>query len=251
MGMLPFALQLYSVRDHMERDPEATLAKVKAIGYDNVEVAGTAGKSAEEFMAMLARAGLTPVSIHVSYENLIGDLDAAIADIKSFGLRFAVAPWLDCASKAEWLAAAAAMDAAGARLREEGIRLCYHNHAHEFERYDGEYILDLIFGNSKPENLAMQLDTCWTHVGGVDPVAMMQKYCGRVPLLHIKDYTGARGAEGQVTFAEVGCGCMQWAPIFDAAASCGVEWLIVEQDESQGDSLDSVAVSARFMAGRK
>ncbi|HEX73391.1 MAG TPA: sugar phosphate isomerase/epimerase [Candidatus Hydrogenedentes bacterium] len=253
MAMLPFALQLYSVRDHLERDSEGALAKVKAMGYDHVEIAGTSGKSADEYKAMLDRIGLNPISMHVGYDALTGNLDAVIADLRTFGLHFAVVPWLGppfCPDKAGWIAAAEAMDAAGARLREEGIRLCYHNHAHEFERIDGEYILDLIFNHTKPENLASQLDTCWAHVGGANPLTMMQKYCGRVPLLHIKDYTGTRDAEGRVTFVEVGCGCMNWDPIFDAAASCGVEWLIVEQDESQGDSLESAAISARFMAER-
>jgi len=252
MSKIPFALQLYSVRDHLEKNPEAALHRVKAAGYDYVELAGTAGLTAAAFNALLENAGLRPVSLHAGYDVLVGDFDKLLADLKTLDLHFAVVPWVGidmCPDKEAWLTAARQMDAAGARLREHGIQLCYHNHAHEFERLDGKYILDLIYENSASANLAAELDTCWADVGGADTVALMRQYGTRIPLLHIKDYV--RSETGEVVFKEVGHGCMAWDPIFDAAKACNVAWYVVEQDTCEGDSLDSARISAAFMAQRQ
>jgi len=252
MPSLPYALQLYSVRDHMEEDPKGTLLKVKEAGYDNVELAGTCGLSAAEFKALLDEAGLAPTSMHVGYEELTGNLDGLIEDAKTFGIRYVIMPWLGgeaCPDKDAWLLAIKQMDAAGARLREQGLQLCYHNHDHEFERFDGEYIFDMIYANSSPENLAAELDTCWSDFGGADTLALMKAYGTRVPLLHVKDYV--RGDDGGIVFKELGRGCMDWDPIFEAAKGCKVQWYVVEQDDWEGDSLESAAISAQFMAAHQ
>ena len=251
MPTLPFALQLYTVRDHMEKDPIATLREVKAAGYDSVELAGLAGHSAAQFKAILDDIGLTPSSAHIGYEELVGDIDQAIADCKALGITYAVVPWVGaemCPDKAAWCTAISQMDKAGAQLRAEGIRLCYHNHDHEFESLDGDVIFDLIFQNSAPENLAAELDTCWVTIGGADPVAILRDFGARCPLLHVKDYTPG----DPFRFAEVGRGCMQWDAIFAAAQEIGVAWYVVEQDDHFATgSLDSARISAAYMAARQ
>lgn len=248
MARLPFALQLYTVRDHMEKDPAATLCLVKSMGYDHIELAGTGGMSAKALKALLEETGLNPVSMHVGYERIAGDLDEVIQELKTLELNFAVVPWLGsqvCPNKAAWLLGIQRMDEAGEQLRNEGIRLCYHNHAHEFEKIDGQTIFDLIFGNSAPENLAIQLDTCWAAVGGADPIALLKQYHGRVPLLHVKDY---RPGDPPV-LTEVGQGCMDWPAVLRKGRDAGALWNIVEQDDHFAtDSLDSARAAAEFLA---
>jgi len=78
---------------------------------------------------------------------------------------------------------------------------------------------------------------------GEDPVALIKRFAGRCPLLHIKDMA----ASSDRGFAEVGQGIMDWGRIFAAGRASGAEWLIVEQDECAGDALESAALSARFM----
>lgn len=249
MSGVPFALQLYSVRDHLAADLGFALGRVKEIGYDFVETAGTYGLSAAEFMALLEEKGLCPVSCHVPLGEVTGNTDGVIADAKTFGVEYVVMPWIggDMASTAaDWASHGAALDKAGARFREAGIRLCYHNHAQEFETLDGRLVLEILLEPTAPENLGLELDTYWAAYGGADPVQLIRKYSERCPLLHIKDMAAdeARG------FAEVGRGIMDWDPIFAAGAEAGVAWYIVEQDECAGDSLECVGVSAAFMAGR-
>ncbi len=80
--------------------------------------------------------------------------------------------------------------------------------------------------------------------GGVDPVACIRKYSGRVPLLHVKDMT----AGDDPTYAEMGAGILDWPAIFAAAKEAGTQWYLVEQDDWAGDSIDSARISAEFMA---
>jgi len=247
MGKLPYALQLYSVRDHLEQDPAGTLFKVKAAGYDYVEMAGLCGLSAQEFKAALDAAKLTAVSMHTGYERFAGDVEDVLEEARVFGLEYVVAPWVggpEYSDRAAWLGVAKVLEEAGARLRTAGVRLCYHNHAHEFERLGGEYIFDLLYDNTAPEHLAVELDTCWARVGGADPVALIRKYQGRMPLLHVKDYVPGNPPR----FTEAGKGCMDWDAIFKAARQAGVAWYVVEQDDNfTVDSLESVRISAAFM----
>ena len=45
---LPIAIQLYSVRDDMEKDFVGTIKKVKDLGYEGVEFAGLFDKTPAE-----------------------------------------------------------------------------------------------------------------------------------------------------------------------------------------------------------
>ena len=246
----PYALQLYSVRDKFAADVPGALARVKAAGFDRVELAGTYGLTPETLHGLLAAAGLRPVSMHVGYPELVSD-PAAIADMAhTFGLTEAVVPWLGgdlCGTADQWLAATRAMDAAGAALRARGVRLAYHNHAHEFVRTDSGTIFDLIFGNSDPEHLAIQLDTCWAAAGGADPARLLARHAGRVATVHVKDRK-APLPDAPPVLTELGRGIMDWNSILPAAKAAGARWFIVEQDESETDSMESAAANAAFMA---
>ncbi len=250
MAKYPYALQLYTVRDRIEPDPAGALVQVKEAGFDHVELAGMAGKSAGEFKALLDAAGLTAISMHEGIDSIAGDVDRVIAAAKNFALKFVVVPWLGsevCPDKEAWLKTIRLMDEAGAKFREAGIQLCYHNHAHEFEKVEGEVIFDLIYENSAPENLAVQLDTCWASVGGSDPVALMRQYTGRLPLVHVKDYLP--GPPPALT--EAGKGCMDWAAVLPAGQEAGAQWFIIEQDDNFAvDSIDSARTGAAFMAAQ-
>ncbi|MBI4556643.1 MAG: sugar phosphate isomerase/epimerase [Candidatus Hydrogenedentes bacterium] len=250
MAKIPYALQLYTVRDHIAKDFAGTLKKVKEVGYDYIELAGLGGVSAAECKKILDQVKLTAISNHVGYEEMIQKTDEVIAMCRTLNIRFIVVPWLGkpfATDKASWIKCAQALDAAGTKLKAAGIRLCYHNHAHEFEKFDGEYALDILYANSSPDHVAGQLDTYWLKHGGVDPVAYIRKYSGRCPLIHVKDMSAGEPH----TFAEVGRGILDWKAIFGAGNAAGAQWYIVEQDTCPGDSLESARISAEFMAKQK
>lgn len=94
------------------------------------------------------------------------------------------------------LLAAERLNRAGKRVRELGFRLYYHNHTHEWRQEQGEYLLETLLQNTDPEYVCLQMDAGWAACAGVDPVAFVKKYTGRVQLMHVKSSTGVLGPEG-------------------------------------------------------
>jgi sugar phosphate isomerase/epimerase len=122
------------------------------------------------------------------------------------------------------------------------LQLAYHNHAFELQRWEGQTGLETLFAATTAETLQAEPDTYWLQYGGANPAAWVRRLRGRVPLLHLKDMAVDRGQPVQV---EVGEGNLDWVEILGAAREAGTEWLIVEQDESQRDPMESLAISYR------
>jgi sugar phosphate isomerase/epimerase len=247
--VLPFGIQLYSVRDHLAKDAPATLAALKEAGYDAVELFDVKPKEAKAWRKMLDKAGLKAAAAHVNFDAVTKRTKKVAKMARILKFEDIVVPWLKLDGRDAWREAAEQMDEAGAVLRSEGLRLGYHNHDHEFQRFrnaeDGapQTPFDLIFGAASPENLFLELDVRWASELGADPVELIRRFGDRCRLLHVKD----RPREGSVPFCEVGTGTINWRPIFTAARLADVRWYFVEQDESATDSLESAAISAAFM----
>ncbi len=249
MAKLPFALQLYSVRGPLEKDLDATLQRVKAIGYDHVETAGFHGHSASRFSGALTEAGLTAISAQVALERCTADLGEVIGECQALGVQWAVIPGFHPEAKQsveDWKARAATMAALGTRFRDAGISLCYHSHPREFESHGGKTVFECIFESVSPESLWVQLDVGWAQYAGVDTLALLKAYSGRVPLVHIQDIKMRVEGEDPVP-TELGNGATRFAPIFKVAGETGVQWLIVEQEESMRDPLESARLNAAYM----
>ena len=90
----PIGLQLYSVREDLEKDFEGTLRKVKALGYDAVEFAGLFGHGAEEVRNLCKEIGLIPLSAHVPFVDMMNDPDGVLKVYADIGCKFVVIPYL-------------------------------------------------------------------------------------------------------------------------------------------------------------
>ena len=159
MYNFPIALQLYSVRTDMEADFAGTLKKVKELGYDGVEFAGLYGKSAAEVKKLCEEIGLSPISAHVPYGELLKGEETfkAYAEI---GCKYIVIPWIG----AEYLAGGEKnaeftenVKKFGELANANGMKLCYHNHDFEFQKVDGEYKLDRLYSDVSADLLVTQL----------------------------------------------------------------------------------------------
>ncbi len=231
------SLQLYTVRDHLAKDELGTLETISAIGYEGVEIGYG---SSDEFLNKCVELSLEITGLHVGLDALQHDLDGVIAYAKKIGNEFLILSWISEAHRGDlgaWTKTAALLSDIGARLREQELRLLYHNHDFEFESFNGKYGLDVLFENAPAENLGAELDTYWVKKGGADPVEYIERYGSRLPLLHIKDIT--EGGD----FAEIGQGTLDWPAIFAAAEKAGVSVYVVEQDKCAGDSFDSIKIS--------
>lgn len=249
MNDFPIALQLYSVRNEIQNDFLGTLKQVKALGYDGVEFAGLFDKSPKEIKDMLFETGLVPVSAHVPFKQMMENPEI-LRDYAEIGCRFVVIPYLEPdyrpgAEKFDVVIEGAKM--LGAKARELGMTLGYHNHDFEFVKIDGEYALDILYREVSADLLETEIDTCWVNVGGENPAEYVLKYSGRATLVHLKDFTGTKtenmysliGIDSgdkkaeteKFEFRPVGYGKQDFPAILDAAKRAGAKWVIVEQDQ--------------------
>lgn len=235
------SIQMYTLRDLTSQDMVGTLEKVAQLGFEGVELAGYGNSNQTEVSATLARLGLKVTGNHVGIDPLLEDFDEMVIENKLLGNQYVIVPFINeewRGSRENWLETAKTLDEVGAKLKPHGLTLCYHNHAFELEEsFDGQNGLELLYSNSSPENLKVELDLYWVKKGGADPVEYLNKYPGRVPLVHVKDMAG----DG--SFAEVGAGTLDWPAIFLAAPAAGAVTYVVEQDVCPGDPLDSIAIS--------
>jgi sugar phosphate isomerase/epimerase len=236
----PVALQLYTVRTDMEKDVEGTLAQVAEMGYRGVELAGLHGRSAAQLRQTLDGLGLQVAGAHIPLNALQEKTEQTLDDMETVGSKFVSLPWLPPEmrnSRESFERLGEQLNAVGATCKARGITLCYHNHDFEFQKFDGEYALDLLYAHTDPSLLQAELDTYWIQYAGLDPVAYVRQYADRAPLIHLKDMTD----DGSRFFAEVGTGTLPVDAII--AAATGAKWLIVEQDQSRRTPLESVRIS--------
>ena len=247
MGRIPVALQLYTVRDQTAKDFVGTVKQVAAMGYPGVEIAGvTGGLSAQDVKKRVDGLGLRVAGSHIGIDALEKD-PAAIADFNlTIGNPYLVVPWMpkeEMSTVEGATALAKRLNRLAQAYQPYGLKLAYHNHAHEFLSLGDRYALDYIYDESDPALVKGEADLYWVVYGHADPVAWLQKRPGRFPLVHLKDM--APGPER--TFAEVGEGIIDWKPIFAAAEASGAEWYVVEQDVCKRPSLESAALSLKHL----
>lgn len=260
---LPIALQLYSVRHGMKSDLPTTLKRVKEMGYDGVEFAGLFHYDPAEIRALCEENGLVPISAHVPLAEMLEDAEGTFQKYAAIGVRFVAVPYLpeEYRPGAEKFAEVIeSIKKFGTIAKKHGIQLLYHNHDFEFVKLDGEYALDLLYREVDADLLQTELDTCWVNVGGENPSDYVRKYAGRAPIVHLKDFVGAKSANmyeliGDSTakadaapekfdFRPVGYGKQDFPAILAAAKDAGAAWVVVEQD-SPSMGLDEMACAQK------
>jgi sugar phosphate isomerase/epimerase len=250
MTKLPVALQLYTVRDSMEKDYLGTLQRVAAMGYTAVEVDIPRHMAAAELRDLLAGLGLRAVAAHIGFDELERDPAPALIAARELGCEYAVCPSIPderCGDAAALRAVGEALTVAGAAARGHGLGFAYHNHAYEFERLDGRFIYDILMEAASADLVAAEFDVYWAQYGGVDPVTYIRALGSRCRLIHMKDMAN----DAERTYAEVGEGILDMAAIVAAGREVGARWYIVEQDESsRRPSLDAAALSLDNMRAR-
>ena len=271
---LPVGLQLYTVRDDMAKDFKGTLQQVKALGYDGVEFAGLFGHAPADIKAWCAEIGLNPISAHVPLAEMLEDIDKVIADYKTIGCEYIVVPYVTEERRPGgelFKQMVEEIRTIGAKCKEAGLVLLYHNHDFEFAKTEtGEFGLDYLYANVSADLLQTELDQCWVKYAGQDPVAYLQKYSGRSPVVHLKDYY-ASGEQKEDPYALIGLnegekkenkafefrplsyGVQDIPTIIEASKKAGSKWLIVEQDQpSMGKTpMECAGMSMEYLKSLK
>ena len=257
-------LQLYTVRDAMKTDFEGAIAKVAAIGYKEVEFAGYFDHSPKDIRTILDKNGLAAPSCHVGYDVVEKKWPETLEAAKIVGHRYIICPWIDEKQRAEpggWRRAADLFNRAGEASKKAGIQFGYHNHSFEFEpaqSLGGKLPYDFLLDETSPRLVKMEMDLCWISVAGKDPLAYFDKYHGRFPLVHVKDwvkdasapsaYQGAMGqsVEFRGRMADVGQGSIDWKNLFAHSAKAGIKHYFVENDDPKSP-FDDIKISFSYL----
>ena len=232
MTTLPVALQLWSVREDMKRDFAETVAEVRRIGYEGVELAGYGNLDAKGAKIALDTAGLKVSGMHVGIATLRADPEKVIGEALMFGTRHVIVPFWppeQFVSVAAVEKIAEELNEVGSKLRASGLQLSYHNHAGEFKLLEGRPVFDWLLGADEPRNLTAEVDVYWVNKAGHSPEKFLRDQGSRVKLIHLKDET------------ELGGGPVDFSPIFAMVESIGsAEWYVVEQEQYNHAPLASV-----------
>ena len=261
-------VQLYTVRDAMKSDFEGTIAKVAAIGYKEVEFAGYFDRSPKDVRALLDKNGLTSPSCHVGYDVVEKKWPETLEAAKIIGHNYIICPWIDEKQRKEpdgWKRATELFNKAGEASNKAGVQFGYHNHSFEFdpaESLGGKLPYDFFLAELDPKLVIMEMDLCWISVAGKDPVAYFEKYPGRFPLVHVKDWvkdasssSGYQGAMGQSVkyggrMADVGQGSVDWKRIFAQSGKAGIKHYFVENDDPKS-AFDDIRISYDYLHALK
>lgn len=246
-------LQLYSIRDSINRDVPAAIAKVSKMGYKFVEPAGYSnGKFYDmepaAFKALCESNGLKIVSSHAGHslpdsadrEATMAWWDECIEAHAAAGTTYLVQASMGQSAYSSLDTLKLYCDyfnAIGEKCKAKGIRFGYHNHDRELStKLDGQTVYDFMLANTDPSKVIFEMDLYWAVVGGANPVEYFRKYPGRFELWHIKDKE------------EVGAsGMMDFKAYWENAASSGMQYGIVEVEEYNFDQYTSCQKSIEWL----
>ncbi len=240
--------QGYTVRSFAqnERDLRETARKLKEIGFRTLQVSAFGPMDPKVIREICDENGLSITVTHTDPKRILEDTEGVIRDHGVLGCRhvgIGMMPEKYRGSLEGMRAFLSEYDEAAKRLADAGMKLHYHNHAFEYEKFGGKCLIDWMRDETDPERWGFILDVYWTQYGGRDPAEEILNFAGRIDVLHLKD---AKMAGFERRFAAVGDGNLSLAPILEAASDAGVPCAMIEQDDCYGkDPFDELALSAK------
>lgn len=258
MNKKEIGLQLYTLREELQKDIKGTLEKVATAGFTTVETYGFSikdqfwGISPTDFKEILDKNHLKAVSGHYGIGSFLDDgdtteLKAAIAAAKTLKSDYLTIPWLDPPFRKnsdDYKKIAGRLNEAGKMCREAGLKLAYHNHDFEFENHNGFTGYEILLKETDKELVHFEMDLYWVVRSGKDPLQLFKENPGRFTMWHVKDMDKFNPALN----TEVGSGSIDFKPIFKEAERAGMKHFFVEQENNfAGNSFDSIKVSCDFI----
>lgn len=252
----PLGVQAYTFRHSFPKDVAATLDTIKMMGFKELEGGGPRDMSPEEFKKMCEERGIRIPATGAGYEQLVKDPQGVADRAKALGAKYVMTAWIPHKNGAFNLEnarkAVEDFNAAGKVLKENGITFCYHVHGYEFWPHENGTLLDYIIQNTNPEYVSFEMDIMWTHFGGGDPVALLEKYGDRWKLMHLKDLkkgtpkdrTGLTPDENDVP---LGTGELDIPAILKAAKKAGVKHYFIEDESPAHEVTQQVPQSIAYL----
>lgn len=211
-------IQLYSVMDAMNQDPQGSLQKLADMGYNVLELVQWGGDPkvfgmpAEEFKAICDSLDFDIISTHSSIqedpeneEDVMARWRSLFEIQKACGGDYFVIPSYRVGYTTDSIKQMADyFNRVGKIAKEYGLKLGYHNHAREYEKLkDSDDVMwEYLVENTDPDLVCYELDVFWCTKGGKSPVEYLKKYPNRIELLHIKD-DFVIGESGNIDFESI------------------------------------------------
>ncbi|HEV2396523.1 MAG TPA: sugar phosphate isomerase/epimerase family protein [Candidatus Sulfotelmatobacter sp.] len=239
---IPIGLELYSVRDELQKDPEGTVRAVAKMGYQDVEFYAPYLEWTEPQVKQMRKA-MDELGIHCYSTHNDEDFfrDAKIGRASDYnkilGSRYMVQAWSDPKPDLDgWKALAEKLNGASDKLAPAGLKVGYHNHDAEWKPVGGKRPIEVLAANTKP-SVMLQLDVGTCLEAGADPVAWIKANPGRIRSIHCKDWSPDPNIGYKTLFGE---GKADWKGIFQAAEhGGGVEFYLIEQEGSRYPELET------------
>jgi len=241
-------LELYAVRDAMQRDPERTLAAVRAIGYNDVELLWSLdnfGRTPQQVRAALDKEGLRAPSAHMDPQTILKDWDKSLETARLLGHEYLIVPTLppDTATSLDrWRYWADQFNRAGAVARTANVWLAFHNEPDHLKPIGGAIPYDLFVERTDPSVVRHQLDVGNMALGGADPLRYLEKYRDRYWTFHVKDVVADRSKD-----TELGRGALDLRRFLAAVPNITGKPVYVEQEEA-ADSMASARLNYQYLA---
>jgi sugar phosphate isomerase/epimerase len=261
---IPLGIQLWTVKAEAEKDLGGTLRKLYALGFREIEFAGFYGKSPADLAKLFKGIGFTLTSMHAGADDIAAKPEQIIADAKTLGLKYIIcsSPMSDAAkAKLEWAKKMDALDPGdwkmnavlfnkfGKQVKDAGLVFGYHNHHVEFKKFGDKTAYETLMAETDPALVKIELDVGWAVAAGQDPIAILNKYKGRVVALHVKDIGKLDPDPHKATTVAVGEGTIDWKKVIGTAHANGVQHYFYEQEEPYTRPIfDSAKMSADYLS---
>jgi len=245
-------IQLYSIRDDMDKDPVGSLRQIAAMGYTKVEHANyVEGKfynhTPAEFKTILKDLGLSMPSGHTvmgvehwdeGRKDFTDIWKKTVEDAALLGQKWVISPWMDEQFRKSYDDLKHCLDIfnkCGELCKKSGMKFGYHNHDFEFsQKLNNEQVFDIIMRTIDPDLVALQLDIGNLYNGGANAKDVLQKYPGRFEIIHVKDEIKSTGGEEQYVSCVLGEGIVNAKEMVDMATKYGgTTCYIIEQESYQ------------------
>lgn len=238
-------IQLYTLRDTIQKDPKGVLKKLADFGYQELETYGhndgkLFGMTTADFAAYVRDLKMEVVSGHYAIEQTQKDWEKLIVDAQKLNQKYMVIAWLqeEYRTPDKMKEVAHKLNKAGELCKKYGMTMGYHNHDFEFAAPGGKALYDILLTETDPALVQMEMDLFWVINAGKNPITYFEQYPGRFTQWHVKDMD----PKDRNRNTEVGNGTIDFATLFANAKKSGLKHFYVEQETYDRAPIDSAHI---------
>jgi len=230
-----FGIQLYMVRDEMEKYPATVLRILGDMGYTQLEsFKGSKGMywgmSNKEFKKVASQYKLSLISTHYDDDEI--PFEKKAVDASEIGMKYLICPWKGPQKSIDdFKKIAEDFNRRGKICKDHGIRFGYHAHDYPYKKVDGQMPIDVLLDNTDKDLVDFEMDFYYTVTEGQDPEEYLKKYKDRFRLCHMRDVMKERLPAGSQdeSACDLGQGIINYPKLINTALENGTKYFFVEQ----------------------